>query len=61
MAPGQVGGHLVERPYGLAFSVGSTMWSGQDVPMLLATFERVARKVLNAWIDSLGTGGVAGA
>lgn len=53
--PAPIDGHLAERPYGLAFESGSTRWNAEDVPMLLATFERVVRNALNAWIDSLAT------
>lgn len=44
---------VAERPIGLATSVGSGTWLAKDTPMLLHTFEYIARNALIAWWTSM--------
>ena len=46
---------VAERPPGLAASVGSGTWLAKDTPMLLHTFEYIARNALDAWWTSMAT------
>jgi hypothetical protein len=46
---------VAERPLGLAASVGSGTWLAKDTPMLLHTFEYIARNALTAWWTSMAT------
>lgn len=44
---------VAERPLGLGMSVSGGTWLAKDMPMLLHTFEYVARRALNAWWSSM--------
>ncbi len=46
---------VAERPIGLATSVGSGTWLAKHTPMLLHTFEYIARNALAAWWTSMAT------
>jgi hypothetical protein len=41
-----------EKPYAPATSVGGGTWRAKDTPMLLQTFEYIARNAINAWWTS---------
>jgi len=44
----------LEKPMGSASSTLGGTWKSKDTPMLLSTFEYIARKSLLKWWDSLG-------
>ncbi len=44
-----------ERPMPMAVSVYGGTWLAKDMPMLLHTFEYIARRALNAWWSSLAS------
>lgn len=44
---------VAERPTGLATSSDGGIWLANDTPMLLNTFEYIARSALNAWWSSM--------
>lgn len=44
---------VAEKPTGLATSYRGGTWRAQDTPMLLNTFEYIARQVLNSWWSSM--------
>lgn len=44
------GGRPIERPLGSATATGDAVWTGAQTPMLLHTFERIARLSILAWI-----------
>jgi len=46
---------VAERPLGLATSLVSGTWLAKDTPMLLHTFEYIARKAIDAWWTSMAT------
>lgn len=43
----------LEKPFGLATQVNESVWPEEATPMLLATFEYIARKTLQGWWASL--------
>ena len=47
--------HPAERPFGLASSTKGAAWQASDTPMLLHTFEYIARTALLNWARELGT------
>jgi hypothetical protein len=51
MPPDRVGQVLSEKPHGDVSMAGGT-WKAEDVPILLNTFEYIARNVLLKWWDS---------
>ena len=46
-------GAIQEVPYGLNTGGLGGIWDAKEVPMLLATFEYIARGALLAWWDEL--------
>ncbi len=46
-------GKFPERPIGLSTSTPNASWKAKDTPMLLHTFEYLARCVLLNWWDSM--------
>ncbi|HEU4635273.1 MAG TPA: hypothetical protein VFS41_03790 [Edaphobacter sp.] len=46
-------GSLSERPEGLAAGVYGSVWMAEDIPMLLHTFEHIARQALLNWWHGL--------
>ena len=46
-----------ETPLGLATTVGDTTWAREATPMLLHTFEYIARGVLQNWWKERGQAG----
>jgi hypothetical protein len=42
-----------EKPFGLGTQINESMWLPEATPMLLATFEYVARETLHSWWRSL--------
>ena len=57
----KLGEAVSERPIGLAASVGSGTWLAKDTPMLLHTFEYIARNTLDAWWTSMAASANKGA
>lgn len=46
---------VAERPMGLAMSTAGGTWLAKDTPMLLRTFEYIARNAINTWWLSMAT------
>ena len=46
---------VAEKPIGLAMSYLGGTWLAEDTPMLLHTFEYLARKALLSWWDTLSS------
>jgi hypothetical protein len=44
---------LEEKPLGLATGTRGAVWVAEDTPMLLHTFEYIARKALLKWWESM--------
>ena len=44
---------VAEKPIGLATSVAGGTWLAKDTPMLLHTFEYIARNALTKWWTSI--------
>jgi hypothetical protein len=55
--PHDIDGHALEIPVGLATATADAVWRAADTPMLLSTFERMARSALVKWwmASSIGT------
>ncbi len=49
-----------EKPMGLAASTFGGVWMAKDTPMMLATFEYIARNTILRWLGTLTVGKVEG-